>query len=91
MAIKEQFEEFHAKNHDVYRVFVKYARMARDRGFHKFGAKAVFERLRWHFSIETSGDIFLLNNNYTAYYARKAMAENEDLRGLFHTRERKNK
>lgn len=79
------FSEYHEKNPQVYVLFKKYAQMALDRGFKKFSAKAIFERLRWHYSVETEGDEFKLNNNYTAYYARKLMAEPEFM-GFFELR-----
>jgi hypothetical protein len=87
--IQDKFEIYHQDNPHVYELFKKYARMARDRGFNKFSAKAIFERLRWHYMIETSGDVFKLNNNYTAHYARMLMDDDEAFDGFFETRERK--
>lgn len=88
MTIQESFDTYHRENPHVFTAFVRYAREAKKRGFDKFGAKAIMERIRWHFNIETVGDVFLINNNYTALYARKAMDECPDLKGLFHLRER---
>lgn len=92
MTIQERFEIFHAENPHVYEMFIKYARTAKNRGYDKFSAKAIFERLRWYYTFETkSNDEFKLNNDYTALYARKAMKENMDLLRFFETRERTTK
>lgn len=89
MTIKERFDLFHAQNPHVFQLFLKYSMMAKDRGFEKFSAKAVFERLRWHLNFETSGDVFKLNNDFTALYARKLIDENPEFLGFFELRERR--
>lgn len=87
MTLQEKFEIYHAENPQVFDLFKRYAIMAKDKGFKNFSAKAIFERLRWHYNIETVGDPFKLNNNYTAYYARKLMTEDIRFDGFFHIRE----
>jgi hypothetical protein len=53
----------------------------------KIGAKAIAERLRWHFQISRNlGDAFAINNNYTAYLARLATDRDPRLKGFFSTR-----
>lgn len=48
------------------------------------GAKLIFERLRWHYEIATSqGDLYKLNNNFTAYVARFAEDRVPELRNYF--------
>lgn len=87
--IGERFERFHSENPHIFLLFVKYALEAKRRGYDKFGAKAIVERMRWHLNIETTGDYFLLNNDFTAHYSRKAMDEIEELKGFFHLREKR--
>lgn len=87
-AIAEKFEEFHRENPHVYEYFRQYSLQALDRGYDRFSAKAVFERLRWHFQMETKGEEFKLNNNYTAYYARLLMKQDERFKNFFELRER---
>jgi hypothetical protein len=87
---EQKFEEYHLENPHVYGLFIRYARMALDRGFTRFSAKAIFERLRWHYNFETKdAQEFKLNNSYTAYYARKAMREFPEFKDFFELRERK--
>lgn len=87
MTLQEKFEIYHAENPHVYVLFRKYAKMAKDRGYTRFSSKAIFERLRWHYAMETQGDEFKLNNNYTAFYARELSKEPE-FNGFFELRER---
>lgn len=86
--IAERFEEYHRANPHVFRLFKNYSAQALDRGYTRFSAKAVFERLRWHYQMETQGDAFKLNNNYTAHYARMLMAEDNRFTDFFELRER---
>lgn len=89
MTIQSRFEQFHHDNPHVFQMFVAYARQAKKRGYDRFSAKAIFERLRWYFSFETqSEDEFKLNNSFTALYARKAIAEYPEFDGFFQLRER---
>jgi hypothetical protein len=84
----ERFVEFHRLNPQVYVAIVDIARDLVALGFAKCGMKMIFERLRWLSAIETKGDEFKLNNNYTSFYARLVMEAEPDLAGFFETRER---
>ena len=53
----------------------------------KIGAKAIVERLRWHYHIVRDlGEEYAINNNYTAYLARFAMEREPRLQDFFETR-----
>lgn len=85
--IADRFEAFHEANPKVYTVLVRLAReWKRSTGRHELGIKTLYERARWEIALATSDPDFKLNNNYTAYYARLLMAENEDLDGMFDLR-----
>ena len=86
----EAFDAYDKQNPEVFKLFLEYSEMALNRGFKKFSAKAVFERLRWYYQIEKSDMTnFKLNNNYTAHYARKLIREYPEFEGFFELRERK--
>jgi hypothetical protein len=53
----------------------------------RYGIKALFEVLRYEYSVQTQGDEFKLNNSYTSRYARMLMRQHADLDGFFETRE----
>jgi len=87
--IDERFAAFHKANPHVYSVLKKEALRMKWLGFKKFGMKSLFEVLRWQSGIQTQGEPWKLNNDFTACYARKLMAEVPALEGFFEVRERK--
>jgi hypothetical protein len=86
-SLQARFKEFHRDNPEVYLELLKLARKARRGGMEKVSIKMLYEVVRWHRLLETTDKIYKLNNNYHAAYARLLMDENQELRGLFETRE----
>jgi hypothetical protein len=58
-------------------------------GHHHCGMKMLWEALRYQSALQTRGEPYKLNNNYTALYARMLMENEPELRGFFETRERR--
>jgi hypothetical protein len=86
--IQECFEAFHAANPWVYEGLVKLARLMRSRGKMKWGVGALFEVLRWHYTLTVDlNEEWKLNNNYRSRYARLIMSQETDLAGFFDLRE----
>ena len=85
--LKIKFQEYHMDNLAVYDLFVGFAKEVKSAGWGTYSSKSIFERIRWHVDIETAGDSFKLNNNYTAYYARKMMSEYPDFKDFVRVRE----
>lgn len=86
--LERQFAQFHAQNPHVYRAFERFACEAMRSG-QRIGAKAIWERMRWHLMMETSEHVnggFKLNNNLTAYYARELMRRRPEFCGFFEIR-----
>jgi len=74
--IQEKFEKYHAKNPDVYRLFLHYAHEAKGAGFTQYSAWAIMNRIRWHHNVNSpQKSEFKISNDYIAWYARKAMAD----------------
>jgi hypothetical protein len=68
--------------------FIRIAWAAKTRGV-RVGAKAIWERLRWHYEFvaqRKNDEGYRLNNVYTAYMARFAMDMKPELQGFFETR-----
>lgn len=82
----EKFERFDELNPHVYQMILQVTRQLQAKGFKNAGMKMIFERLRWLWAMQTQGEDYKLNNNYTAFYARKVMRENPDLEGFFKVR-----
>lgn len=89
LTLGEQFAVFHAANPGVYEALRRLALDMRRRGVPQYGMKGLFEILRWQYAMQTRGEPYKLNNNYTAYYARLLMKQEPDLKNFFETRHRR--
>ena len=86
--MREQVAEFHRRHPDVWRLFVRFTLQMIERGYRNYSAKAIFERIRWE--KDAGGDgvtCFKLNNNYTAFYARRFAKVYPEHAEFFRTRE----
>lgn len=84
--IQERFEAFHFQNRHVYEALRTLALDMQRRGVQRYGMKGLFEILRWQWAIQTQGEEYRLNNNFTALYARALMNNVPELRDFFETR-----
>ncbi len=85
--LERKFWAYHNQNPHVFELFERFAKEAARLHGH-YGAKAIFERVRWHMDVETvDAEEFKLNNNYTSRYARLFMLKNPGFDGFFRTRE----
>ena len=84
--VERDFRTFHRTNPHVLRSLIKLTSDLHEAGFNRIGMKMLFEVLRWQTMLETRGDDFRLNNNYTAYYARLLMHRRPEFKGMFAVR-----
>ena len=87
-----EFDEFIQANPHIYEKFRMLAVKLKAKGIDRWGAKSLWEVLRWDLAMETNAPIDgpALNNNYTSRMARKLMAEEpEDFAGFFELRKLK--
>ena len=82
------FKKYDEENPQIWDEFKKYSFQAKARGFKNYSAKGIFEIIRWHTATE-GNDMFKLNNNYHADYARKMIKEFKQFEGFFRLRELK--
>ena len=87
-SIRVRFLQFHISNPHVYAKLRELALFAKSGGAKRIGIALLFERLRWFSMFETTGDIFKLNNDYRALYARMLMKNVSALDGFFELRAR---
>jgi hypothetical protein len=85
--IKHEWYRYHKTNPEVWNLFQEYTLQVIARGYQHYSSKTIIERIRWHHEVETKGEIFKINNNYTAYYARLFMANHPEHEGFFRTRQ----
>lgn len=87
LTLDEAFDAFHAANPFVYDALCELARRMKARGMEKIGVGFLFEVLRWEWIIATDSADYRLNNNLRSRYARRIMAQEPDLAGVFEIRE----
>lgn len=80
-----RFVQYHKQNRWLWAAFEKRANRLRRSGVCHFGAKAIFEVIRF-FTAARGRNGFKLNNNYAAYYARVYEVK-YSCRGFFETRQ----
>lgn len=73
----------------VYGEVVNRARTLRARGWQHFGIAAIWEAIRYDWSVRVGPDAegWKVNNNWRAFMARQVMADCPDLDGFFTLRE----
>jgi len=87
---KERFQIFNTKNPHIKSRLRRMALELKHKGHEHYGIKALIEVLRWDYAVRTrsAGD-FKINNAFATPYAYLLMAENQELKGFFRTRQRK--
>ena len=83
--LDQQFIEFDQQNPRIYQEFRRLAVSAKRKGHERWGAKSLWEVLRWELAVNSNAPVsdYKLNNNYTSRYARKLMAEDKEEWGDF--------
>ena len=83
----DKFCAYHEENPHIYESFKSHALRAIGTK-QNFGAKAIFEIIRWNSAI-SGNDGFKVNNNYTSFYARLFELEHPQHEGFFRKRKSK--
>ena len=81
-----EFEAFHAANPEVYHLFKRFAYDAIRRHHQHFSSDMVLHRVRWETGVVTTGNLYKINNNYSAFYARLFMLQHPAHQGFFRCR-----
>jgi len=92
--IEQKFDQFDEANPKVWELFKRFTFEALESGQRHLSADAVCHRIRWETNVVSFGAGYnphdrrdlKINNNYTAYYARKFMQAFPKYRGVFRTR-----
>src|SRR5687767_14852416 len=87
VTLTQKFELFDHYNPDFGPTLVRLAREFLDQTGRTCGIQLLIEVARWEIEMKVASiDGFRINNDFAAFYARKIMAENEDLLGFFQLR-----
>lgn len=86
--IEARARAFVEKNPTVWRLFVRFTHELIRAGREHYSSDAVIHRIRWYTVVETHGDEFKVNNNFSAVFARWFHEAYPEHAGFFRTRER---
>lgn len=86
MNLWNTFDRFHSENPHVYELFKKFTFEAISSGRKHFSVAAIFERIRWETSMDTTDEDFKLRNDFKPYYARLFMKDHPKYDGFFITK-----
>jgi hypothetical protein len=90
--MRDECQRFHEAHPEVWDEFVRLAFIAINRGHKSYGARTVWEVLRWNAGVgDGSEDSFKLNDHYPPFYARRFHRIYPDHDGFFQLREQKSK
>lgn len=89
--LAEEFEAFDRANPQVWDEIKRRAMELVASGARRIGMKMLYEAIRYDYTVRTNGGEFKLNNNYTAFYARKLAAQVWMPLGMIELRERRTK
>ena len=83
-------DRFIKENPQIWQQFRMLAVKLKAKGIDRYGAKAIWEVLRYELALKsvTTGEKYALNNNHVSRFARKLMEE-EDFAGFFELRQLK--
>lgn len=85
--VERRFREFDEANPDLWRSFVDMAQELIAGGRKHYSARDIFAVIRWHTrGLGTDGDGFKVNNNFSAFYARRFHATYPEHVGFFELR-----
>jgi len=88
MSLDSKFATYHSENPHIYREFEKMTFALIRAGKDHYGAKAIFEAMRFE-TIISGNDDFKINNNYTSRYVRMFDKKHPGLSDFFRKRELK--
>lgn len=68
---QQKFTEFDNRNPEIWQMFCEFSFQLINLGFQRYSADAILHRVRWETAVRGVRDQYKINNNYSAFYARK--------------------
>jgi hypothetical protein len=85
-SVIKRFKKFNRKNPNVFKQFVELAFKMLQTGRAKYSARTIIEVMRWERDLQTVGEVFKINDNYTPIYVRMLIHENPEFGDFFELR-----
>lgn len=84
--VVRRFLEWHRNNPHVYQEFKKLTFKMAGTGRKRYSARTIVEVMRWHYDLQTTGDVFGVNDNFTPIYVRLLIHDHPEYRNFFELR-----
>lgn len=81
-----RFKEYHLQNPTVYAEFKANALEMAKTGRKKYSAWTIVNKIRWDHDVKTTGDVFAINNDFIALYARLLIHHHPEFKDFFELR-----
>jgi hypothetical protein len=81
-----RFAEYHQQNPQVFDEFRRRAIAMRTAGRRKYSQWTIIQSIRWDHDLRTTGDVFKINNDFIALYARLLIHELPEFKDFFELR-----
>jgi hypothetical protein len=86
--LAERFADHDRERPELYAEFKAICEQLLAKGVQHYGAKSVFEYIRFHRRLNgRDADGYKCNNSFVSLYVRKLLQERPDMAGLFETRQ----
>ena len=81
-----RFFRFHRNNPHVFRKFKELAFAMKATGRTDYSARTIIEKMRWDYDINTTGDVFKINDDFVPMYVRLLIHRYRQFDGFFELR-----
>ena len=85
-AVLGRFKKFHEANPHVFKAVKEMAYRMRQTGRRRYSIRTILEVIRWHNDLETTGDVFKINNDFQPIFVRLLMHHDPTFEGFFELR-----
>jgi hypothetical protein len=86
--LENEARKFVAAHPEIWRLFLRFTHELIGAGREHYSSDAVLHRIRWYTAVESHGEEFKVNNNFSAVFARWFHDAYPERAGFFRTRQR---
>ena len=84
--VVNRFMDWHRLNPQIYQHFKKLTFEMAATGRKRYSARTIVEVMRWHYDLNTRGDVFEINGDFVPMYARLLIYEHPEYSDFFELR-----
>lgn len=81
-----RFKAWHYQNPHIYEHFKTLAYEMKATGRTRYSARTIIEVMRWHYNLQTRGNVFKVNDDFVPIYVRLLICDHPEFFGFFELR-----